>query len=101
MSAELEAAILSHELGHCHGWKQALQHLPFLPMLGAKCSRCPSQLTYARSVHQVKALHSGREGIVSKRKTSPYRSGRSPDWIKTKNPACEAVRREAEDDWGQ
>jgi hypothetical protein len=38
----------------------------------------------------------GLEGIVSKRKTSPYRSGRSPDWIKSKNPACEAVRREAE-----
>ena len=65
-------------------------------MLGAICSRCPSKLTYARSVHQASALHSGREGIVSKRKTSPYRSGRSPDWIETKNPACEAVRREAE-----
>jgi ATP-dependent DNA ligase len=32
----------------------------------------------------------GLEGIVSKRKASPYRSGRSPDWIKSKNPACEA-----------
>jgi bifunctional non-homologous end joining protein LigD len=39
------------------------------------------------------------EGIVSKRKDSPYRSGRSSDWLKFKNPACEAVRREAEDDW--
>jgi hypothetical protein len=29
------------------------------------------------------------------------RSGRSPDWIKSKNPACEAVRREAEEDWGR
>jgi ATP-dependent DNA ligase len=27
------------------------------------------------------------EGIVSKRKGSPYRSGRSPDWLKSKNPA--------------
>jgi bifunctional non-homologous end joining protein LigD len=43
----------------------------------------------------------GLEGIVSKRKTSPYRSGRSLDWIKSKNPACEAVRREAEEDWGR
>jgi bifunctional non-homologous end joining protein LigD len=42
----------------------------------------------------------GLEGIVSKRKDSPYRSGRSPDWLKMKNPACEAVRREAEEDWG-
>jgi bifunctional non-homologous end joining protein LigD len=29
----------------------------------------------------------GLEGIVSKRKDSPYRSGRSPDWLKIKNPA--------------
>ena len=29
----------------------------------------------------------GREGIVSKRLGSPYRSGRSPDWLKFKNPA--------------
>jgi ATP-dependent DNA ligase len=41
----------------------------------------------------------GLEGIVSKRSDSPYRSGRSPDWLKMKNPACEAVRREAEEDW--
>jgi bifunctional non-homologous end joining protein LigD len=27
------------------------------------------------------------------------RSGRSPDWLKSKNPACDAVRREAEEDW--
>ena len=25
---------------------------------------------------------------------------RTPDWLKMKNPACEAVRREAEEDWG-
>ena len=30
-----------------------------------------------------------------------YRSGRSPDWLEMKNPACEAVRREAEEDWGR
>ena len=30
-----------------------------------------------------------------------YRSGRSPDWLKSKNPACEAARREAEEDWGK
>ena len=46
------------------------------------------------------ACKMGLEGIVSKRKDSPYRSGRSPDWLKSKNPACEAVRREAEEDWG-
>jgi len=42
----------------------------------------------------------GLEGIVSKRKDSPYRSGRSPDWLKMKNPDAPAVRREAEEDWG-
>ena len=45
------------------------------------------------------ACKMGLEGIVSKRKDSPYRSGRSTDWLKMKNPACEAVRREAEEDW--
>jgi bifunctional non-homologous end joining protein LigD len=47
------------------------------------------------------ACKMGLEGIVSKRKDSPYRSGRSSDWLKMKNPACEAVRREAEEDWGR
>jgi ATP-dependent DNA ligase len=42
----------------------------------------------------------GLEGIVSKRKDSPYRSGRSSDWLKMKNPACAAVMRESEEDWG-
>jgi bifunctional non-homologous end joining protein LigD len=42
----------------------------------------------------------GLEGIVSKRLGSRYRSGRSPDWLKMKNPAAPAVKREAEEDWG-
>jgi bifunctional non-homologous end joining protein LigD len=43
----------------------------------------------------------GYEGIVSKRPGSPYRSGRSPDWLKMKNPDAPAVKREAEEDWGK
>jgi bifunctional non-homologous end joining protein LigD len=43
----------------------------------------------------------GLEGIVSKRKDSAYRSGRSPDWLKSKNPNAPAVKREAEEDWGR
>jgi ATP-dependent DNA ligase len=43
----------------------------------------------------------GHEGIVSKRKGSPYRSGRSPDWLKMKNPDAPAVKREAEEDWAK
>jgi bifunctional non-homologous end joining protein LigD len=41
----------------------------------------------------------GVEGVVSKRLGSRYRSGRSRDWLKFKNPAAPAVRREAEEDW--
>jgi ATP-dependent DNA ligase len=43
----------------------------------------------------------GCEGIVSKRLGSIYRSGRSKDWLKFKNPAAPAVKREAEEDWGK
>jgi ATP-dependent DNA ligase len=42
----------------------------------------------------------GCEGIVSKRLGSPYRSGRSPHWLKVKNPEAPAVKREAEEKWG-
>jgi bifunctional non-homologous end joining protein LigD len=37
----------------------------------------------------------GCEGIVSKRLDSLYRSGRSPHWVKIKDPASPAVKREA------
>jgi ATP-dependent DNA ligase len=43
----------------------------------------------------------GCEGIVSKRLGSSYRSGRSPHWVKVKNPKAPAVKREAEEDWGK
>ncbi len=41
----------------------------------------------------------GLEGIVSKRTDAPYRSGPSKVWLKSKNPASEAVRREREEEW--
>jgi len=41
------------------------------------------------------ACKMGLEGIVSKRKDSRYRSGRSPDWLKMKNPACVPPMRRA------
>jgi ATP-dependent DNA ligase len=41
----------------------------------------------------------GWEGIVSKRLGSTYLSGRSRQWLKVKNPAAPAVRREAEEVW--
>ena len=45
------------------------------------------------------ACNLGCEGIVSKRLGSRYKSGPSRDWIKTKNPASAAVKRESEEDW--
>ena len=47
------------------------------------------------------ACQMGLEGIVSKRLGSRYRSGRSTDWLKFKNPEAPAVKREAEEDWGK
>jgi bifunctional non-homologous end joining protein LigD len=45
------------------------------------------------------ACRLGCEGIVSKRLGSIYRRGRSPLWIKVKNPNAPAVK--AEEDWGR
>src|SRR5262249_34806696 len=42
------------------------------------------------------ACKMGLEGIVSKRRDSRYISGRSPHWLKSKNPDAPAVKREAE-----
>jgi bifunctional non-homologous end joining protein LigD len=47
------------------------------------------------------ACKMGLEGIVSKLKGSIYRSGRSRDWLKMKNSAAPAVKREDEEDWGK
>jgi bifunctional non-homologous end joining protein LigD len=41
------------------------------------------------------ACQLGCEGIVSKRLGSPHRRGRSPHWVKVKNPKAPAVKREA------
>jgi bifunctional non-homologous end joining protein LigD len=38
---------------------------------------------------------------TSKRKDSPFKSGRSLHSLKMKNPAYAAVKREAEEDWGK
>src|SRR5215471_2862104 len=46
------------------------------------------------------AFKLGLEGIISKRLDSPYCSGRSQHWVKSKNPAAPAVKRESEEDWG-
>jgi bifunctional non-homologous end joining protein LigD len=55
---------------------------------------CDSDILFAH------ACKLGCEGIVSKRRGSPYRSGRVEHWLKIKNPAAPAAKREAEEDWG-
>jgi ATP-dependent DNA ligase len=60
-------------------------------------SRPGNDLTYRFPL--IVACKLGLEGIVSKRKDSTYRSGRSRDWLKMKNVTHAAVKREAEEDW--
>ena len=60
----------------------------------AACSSASSGPTVFRHVCRM-----GLEGIVSKRTDAPYRSGPSKTWLKSKNPASEAVRREREEEW--
>jgi hypothetical protein len=70
--------------GYCA--PKAKQFLPLLPL---------------RRILFAHASKLGCEGNVSKRLGSPYRSGRSPHWVKVKNPKAPAVTREAEEDWGR
>ena len=46
-----------------------------------------------------RACAMGLEGVVSKRRDSAYKSGRSPHWVKVKNPDAPAVCRIAEIEW--
>src|SRR5262249_41074881 len=46
------------------------------------CADLPADVVFRH------ACRLGFEGIVSKRLGSPYRSGRSRDWLKLKNPAA-------------
>jgi ATP-dependent DNA ligase len=60
-----------------------------------------AHLTHPGDLVFENACKMGLEGIVSKRLGATYRSGRSPDWLKFKNPEAPAVRQEAEEDWGR
>ena len=60
-----------------------------------------AHLTHPGDVVFEHACKMGLEGIVSKRLGSRYRSGRTSDWLKFKNPEAPAVKREAEEDWGK
>ena len=45
------------------------------------------------------ACKMGSEGIVSKRRDFPYRSGRTKSWMKIKNPGSAAVMRFSDGTW--
>ena len=60
-----------------------------------------SVLSGRRRYHLRHACKLGCEGIVSKRADSPYRSGRSRDWIKTKSPAAIAAQRVRSENWNK
>jgi hypothetical protein len=52
------------------------------------------------------AFHVALDGRVPSRlqagvRRHRVRSGRSPDWLKSKNPACAAVKRDVGEDWGR
>ena len=68
-------------------FRRLLMKLPDLAVLNHKRSKGRSKM--------------GLEGIVSKRLGSRYRSGRTSDWLKFKNPEAPAVKREAEEEWGR
>jgi hypothetical protein len=41
----------------------------------------------------------GLEGIVSKHRDRTYKAGRSPHWVKVKNPKSPAMLRAEEGEW--
>ena len=84
------------------GWVHEIKHDGFRMMVrhrsrrycGMPWSACSSTSTWSTRTggRLPPRLHLGHEGIVSKRLGSPYRSGRSPDWLKMKNPDAPAVK---------
>ena len=59
---------------------------------GVRLNENSSRTSTARSCSG-KPCVMGLEGIVAKRWDRPYKSGRSPDWIKVKNPDAPAATR--------
>jgi len=64
-----------------------------------RVSRSTSKFIGDGEIVYQQACRLGCEGIVSKRLGSLYRSGRSKQWVKVKNPTAPAVRREDEEEW--
>ena len=107
-----------HHDGHVFMWSFDLlelngQDLPREPIevrkatLASVLRSCRAGLQFNQHLEQSgdivfrHACKMGLEGIVSKRLGSRYVSGRSPHWLKLKNPSHPAVKREFEEDWGR
>ena len=77
--------------GH-HGLHQSRSRTPPRPNPGSSetgvRSAAPNSRRMFKNVGQVSV-----DSIVAKRRDRPYRSGRSPDWIKVKNPNAPAATR--------
>jgi hypothetical protein len=64
------------------------------------------QLPFDRNIERLdQDIHLAPEGAAllawpRGRKGSRYNSGRSPYWLKLKNPESAAVRRDSEEEWG-
>jgi hypothetical protein len=60
--------------------------------------------TYSRTTRRLRAMCEpvGRgTSRIRRHGSRAYVPGRSPDWLKMKNPDAPAVKREAEEDWGR
>ena len=77
-------------VGFAHPSYSAVASITFWPS-AVSCLVCSVSRLAGRHARKM-----GLEGIVSKRLGSRYTSGRSPDWLKFKNPNAPAVKREAE-----
>ena len=101
---EFRPAHLSLERHHKRLWRRILSVKARLARLLPKPSPGVALNKYFAGEGDIvfaQACRLGCEGIVSKRLGSTYRFGRSKQWVRIKNPAAPAVRREAEEYWGR
>lgn len=78
--------------------RRRMQHLLRAPKPGLVLNE---QFATEGAIVYQQACALGCEGIVSKRRGSRYRSGKSLDWLKSKHPESPAKRREETEDWGK
>jgi hypothetical protein len=64
------------------------------------CSR-PARYALLDRLRRDKRDHSHQRGVETRVGSALSLGPRSPDWLKMKNPAFAAVKREAEEDWGR